>query len=155
LAAEQILHRGIALRRTISERIHPLGHANVPIAPVANVSWPDARGKTNPRKVVSTEQRTNMPQHLIFLPMRALAFLTFLVLLLIPFRRFRAGFAGRVTAEDFRFGESARVPGDVSIPNRNYMNLLEMPMLFYVVCLMLYVSHRVQPGFMWLAWTYV
>jgi hypothetical protein len=96
-----------------------------------------------------------MPQHLIFLPMGALALLTFLVLLLIPFRRFRAGFAGRVTADDFRYGESARVPGDVSIPNRNYMNLLEMPMLFYVICLMLYVSHRVQPGFMWLAWTYV
>jgi hypothetical protein len=96
-----------------------------------------------------------MPQHLIFLPMGALALLTFLVLILIPFRRFRAGFAGQVTAADFRYGESARVPGDVSIPNRNYMNLLEMPMLFYVICLMLYVSHRVQPGFMWLAWTYV
>ena len=88
-----------------------------------------------------------MPQHLIFLPMGALALLTFLVLILIPFRRFRAGFAGQVTAADFRFGESARVPGEVSIPNRNYMNLLEMPMLFYVICLMLYVSHRVQPGF--------
>jgi hypothetical protein len=96
-----------------------------------------------------------MPQHLIFLPMGALALLTFLVLILIPFRRFRAGFAGQVTPADFRYGESARVPGEVSIPNRNYMNLLEMPMLFYVICLMLYVSHRVQPGFMWLAWTYV
>jgi hypothetical protein len=96
-----------------------------------------------------------MPQHLIFLPMGALALLTFLVLILIPFRRFRAGFTGQVTAEDFRYGESVRVPGEVSIPNRNYMNLLEMPMLFYVICLMLYVSHRVQPGFMLLAWTYV
>ncbi len=28
----------------------------------------------------------------------------------------------------------------VSIPNRNYMNLLELPMLFYVVCLVLYVT---------------
>ncbi len=96
-----------------------------------------------------------MPQHLVFLPMGALALLTFLVLILIPFRRFQAGFAGQVTAADFRFGESARVPGEVSIPNRNYMNLLEMPILFYVICLMLYVSHRVQPGFLWLAWTYV
>ena len=96
-----------------------------------------------------------MNQSSIFVPVGLLAFWTFGVLLLIPFRRFRAGFAGRVTADDFRYGESARVPGDVSIPNRNYMNLLEMPMLFYVICLMLYVSHRVQPGFMWLAWTYV
>jgi hypothetical protein len=32
------------------------------------------------------------------------------------------------------------VPPAVSIPNRNYMNLLELPMLFYVVCIVLYVT---------------
>jgi hypothetical protein len=94
-------------------------------------------------------------QHLIFAPMGVLAFVTFGVLILIPIRRFRAGAAGEIVADDFKFGESPGVPGHVSIPNRNYMNLLEMPMLFYVICLMLYVSHRVQPGFMWLAWAYV
>jgi hypothetical protein len=73
----------------------------------------------------------------IFAPMAALIALTFLVLLLIPIKRFRSGFAGETTGEDFRFGESVRVPGHVSIPNRNYMNLLELPMLFYVCCLSL------------------
>jgi hypothetical protein len=96
-----------------------------------------------------------MPQELIFVPMGALALLTFLVLLLIPFRRFRAAFAGQVTREDFRFGESAKVPGDVSIPNRNYMNLLELPMLFYVAGLMYYVAGRVDRTALVLAWTYV
>jgi len=62
------------------------------------------------------------------------------VLLLIPFRRFRAAFAGQVGAGDFRYGESARVPGEVSIPNRNYMNLLELPVLFYIVCVLDYVT---------------
>ncbi|MEI9932052.1 MAG: hypothetical protein WDM89_16300 [Rhizomicrobium sp.] len=71
-----------------------------------------------------------MPQEQIFFPMGALALLTFLVLTLIPIRRFRAGFAGRIVPEDFRLGESANVPSDVSIPNRAYMNLLEMPLLF-------------------------
>src|ERR1041385_4209592 len=97
-----------------------------------------------------------MPHELILLPMGALALLTFLVLLLIPIRRFRAAFAGRVGAADFRYGESARVPGEVSIPNRNYMNLLELPMLFYVVCVLNYVtSPTVSAGTLALAWTYV
>lgn len=91
----------------------------------------------------------------IFAPMAALIALTFLVLALIPIKRFRAGAAGEITGEDFRFGESARVPGHVSIPNRNYMNLLELPMLFYVLCLALYVTHTVTPLGYGLAWAYV
>ena len=91
----------------------------------------------------------------IFLPMGVLAFWTFAVLLLIPFQRFRAAFAGRVTATDFKFGESGNVPGDVSIPNRAMMNLLELPVLFYVVCLMFYVSNGVDATVMELAWVYV
>ena len=91
----------------------------------------------------------------IFLPMGVLAFWTFAVLLLIPFQRFRAAFAGRVTATDFKFGEFGNVPGDVSIPNRAMMNLLELPVLFYVVCLMFYVSNGVDATVMELAWVYV
>ena len=96
-----------------------------------------------------------MKQDLIFAPMGALALLTFVVLALIPVRRFRAGAAGRVTAEDFRFGESQTVPGDVSIPNRNYMNLLELPTLFFAVCLMFYVAQRVDVAALVVAWTFV
>jgi hypothetical protein len=97
-----------------------------------------------------------MPHKLILLPMGALALLTFLALLLIPIRRFRAAFAGQVNAADFRYGESARVPGEVSIPNRNYMNLLELPMLFYVVCMLNYItSPTVSALTLALAWAYV
>ena len=97
-----------------------------------------------------------MPHELILLPMGALALLTFLVLLLIPIRRFRAAFAGHVGAGDFKYGESARVPGEVSIPNRNYMNLLELPMLFYVVCVLNYVTSPTVSGIaLVLAWSYV
>ena len=96
-----------------------------------------------------------MDQRLIFTPMGSLAFLTFGVLALIPLRRFRAGAAGQIVGDDFKFGESANVPGHVSIPNRNYMNLLELPVLFYVVCLMFFVSRLVTPLIMELAWAYV
>jgi len=87
--------------------------------------------------------------------MGALAFLTFTVLLFVPIRRFRASFAGLVGPDDFKLGESARVPGDVSIPNRNYMNLTELPVLFYIVCLMFYVTSRADENVLWLAWSYV
>jgi len=96
-----------------------------------------------------------MPQETIFAPMGALALLTFAVLGLIPLRRFRAAFAGQVGPDDFKFGESRRVPGHVSIPNRNYMNLLELPMLFYVGGLMYYVAGKVDGVVLAVAWTYV
>ena len=96
-----------------------------------------------------------MPQETIFAPMGALALLTFTVLGLIPLRRFRAAFAGQVGPDDFKFGESRRVPGHVSIPNRNYMNLLELPMLFYVGGLMYYVAGKVDGVALAVAWTYV
>lgn len=59
-------------------------------------------------------------------------------------------------AGDFRYGESSRVPGEVSIPNRNYMNLLELPVLFYVVCMLNYVTGAsVSFSALILAWVYV
>lgn len=47
------------------------------------------------------------------------------------FARAGAAKARRVRIGDFRVGESPDVPADVALPNRNFMNLLEMPVLFY------------------------
>lgn len=91
----------------------------------------------------------------IFYPVAALVTLTFAVALLVPYARFRAAFRGQVTAKDFRYGESANVPGVVSLPNRNLMNLLELPILFYVVCIALYVTRTVDDAAIVLAWLYV
>lgn len=91
----------------------------------------------------------------ILFPMIALVTLTFAVLLLIPVRRFRAGIAGQIRYDDFKYGESARVPPEVSIPNRNMMNLLELPMLFYVACLIYLVIGRIDEYGLALAWLYV
>src|SRR5258708_22936651 len=91
----------------------------------------------------------------ILFPVVALATLPFVVLLLIPAARFRAGARGEVRARDFEYGESASVPQRVSLPNRNLMNLLELPVLFYVVCLAFYVTRSVSASAVTLAWTYV
>ena len=60
-----------------------------------------------------------------------------------------------MTAADFRYGESPNVPGQVSLPNRNLMNLLELPVLFYVVCLAFYVTGKLDAAALYLAWAYV
>lgn len=96
-----------------------------------------------------------MPAQQILWPVTALAFLTFFVLLLIPAVRLLAVANGSVAGRDFKYGESGSVPGEVSLPNRNYMNLLELPILFYVLCLALFVTDRVDAHYVQLAWAYV
>jgi hypothetical protein len=95
-----------------------------------------------------------MRQEAILLPLAALAGLTFVVLLMIPYARFKAAREGLVAAEDFKYGESPSVPGSTSIPNRNLMNLLELPVLFYVACLTLYATKTVDGLAVALAWLY-
>jgi len=87
--------------------------------------------------------------------MFGLATWTGLVLLLVPYKRIRAVMRGEVKAADFKLGESSAVPSAVSIPNRNYMNLLEAPVLFYVVCLILYVNATSSANAILLAWACV
>lgn len=91
----------------------------------------------------------------IVLPMSVLALWTMLVLGLVPLLRFRAGRAGRVHIKDFRYGETANVPGDVSLPNRNYMNLLELPVLFYAASLTVLATNRTDESMVMLAWAFV
>src|SRR5688500_5488104 len=96
-----------------------------------------------------------MTQEAIFYPAAALVLLTMLVMLLIPYRRWKAGFAREVNAGDFRYGASARVPRHVSLPTRNYMNLLELPLPVYVACLVLSVTTAVRAAATYPASTYV
>ncbi len=91
----------------------------------------------------------------IFWPVMALIGWTLLVLLLIPWRRFQAAASGRVGLADFRCGESERVPDSVSLPNRVFMNLLEVPVLFYLLCTLAYVTDRVTPAMVLLGWLYL
>jgi hypothetical protein len=91
----------------------------------------------------------------ILYPLLALAGWTFLVLLTIPFVRVRSVRRREIGPSDFKYGESPAVPPGVSIPNRNYMNLLELPMLFYVVCMVLYVTAGASPMAGFVAWAYV
>ena len=91
----------------------------------------------------------------IFVPVTVLAIWTLVVVFLTGLRRVRAARAGRVPPGAFRVGESAAVPDDVAVVNRHLMNLLEMPLLFYVVVLGFYVTRRVEAITVGLSWAYV
>ncbi len=91
----------------------------------------------------------------IFAPVAALALWTVGVLATTGFRRLRALHRRRLSPRAFQLGESADVPPDVALANRNLMNLLEMPLLFYVVAIAFYVTHHVARGVVGLAWAYV
>lgn len=92
-----------------------------------------------------------MNQNLILFPMLALIAWTMIVLLVMGQRRV----AARVHPREFALGESGSVPARVSLPNRNFMNLLEVPVLFYVLVLTCYVTQQVTAVAVGLAWAFV
>ena len=97
-----------------------------------------------------------MNAHLtVFGPVFALAFWTFIVLNVLGFRRIRAGRQREVIPDDFKLGESDRVPEQVRLANRNYMNLLELPVLFYAVSVIAYATGAVTSAIVATAWLFV
>ncbi|HTA19543.1 MAG TPA: MAPEG family protein [Polyangia bacterium] len=96
-----------------------------------------------------------MKPEAIFVPVAVLAIWTQLVAFMTGMTRVRAARAGRVRPGAFKFGESPDVPNDVAVVNRNLMNLLEMPVLFYVVTFGFYVTQHARPGVIWLSGVYV
>ncbi len=98
-----------------------------------------------------------MSESAIIVPAIALAWWTLIVLLLIPQRRFKAIREHKLRPDDFSLGESANVHAQesVALANRNYMNLLELPVIFYVVCCVNYMMGLSTSAIVGLAWLYV
>ena len=97
-----------------------------------------------------------LPENLTILgPIFGLVCWTFLILLLIAVVRIVAVVRRQLNLSAFELGESFEVPELVRIINRNYMNLLELPVLFYVVCLIILLTQIYTPIILSLAWAYV
>ena len=91
----------------------------------------------------------------LLLPVFALAAWTGCVLVLVAVRRIGAGLTEGIRPCEYAMGESGLVPARVALANRNYMNLLELPVLFYVACIVGHVSAAASPLAVVLAWAYV
>lgn len=92
---------------------------------------------------------------LILWPMGALAALTFAMLLAMLITRIGAVRARQASPRDFALGDSERVPRHCRLINRNYSSLLELPVLFYVICVLLLVTRTVNDVQLGLAWAFV
>ncbi|QNN56116.1 MAPEG family protein [Diaphorobacter ruginosibacter] len=91
----------------------------------------------------------------ILWPAFALAGWTLCMILLLAFRRVRAVQLRVARLGQFALGEAGELPTHVALVNRNYMNLLEMPVLFYTVCVLSFAAGITGWPLVGLAWAYV
>jgi hypothetical protein len=96
-----------------------------------------------------------MNQDAILLPVFALGALTFFVSLWMARLRFVAVRRGDLDPNYYKLNRGAELPEYLVKVSRNFQNLLELPVLFYVVALLLYVTKQVDITYVALAWLYV
>lgn len=96
-----------------------------------------------------------MSAHPILAPVFALVAWTCCILLLVAYRRVRPFGGERAHPREFALGESPKVPAAARLANRNYMNLFELPVLFYVGCLVAVVADAETPALVAIGWAYV
>jgi len=96
-----------------------------------------------------------MRAELILFPAIALVALTFVVWVLLYSRRIRAMRARGVSPEKFKTRATRAPLEEAASASDNFQNLLELPVLFYVLVLALYVTQRVDAVFLALAWGFV
>jgi hypothetical protein len=94
-----------------------------------------------------------MNQTAIFWPVIAQVLLVYLVYGLLSLRRRAAVRAGSVRRSDFR--ENRNEPPESVFAHNNLLNQFQLPVLFYVVCLCLYVTQGSSIVTVALAWIFV
>ena len=91
----------------------------------------------------------------LLVPMLVVVVLTFLAFLKLGAARTAAMKSGGVTIEYYRAHIGGGEGEAATVASRHYINLFEMPVLFYAACITAYV---LNPGSIWvlgLAWGYV
>ena len=88
-------------------------------------------------------------------PMAAMVLLTAFVLIKMYRARVAAVRSGQIEVEYFRLHQGAREPESSLKFSRHFINLFEVPTLFYVACLGAMIAGVVTPVMVGLAWVYV
>ncbi|KQS91137.1 MULTISPECIES: MAPEG family protein [unclassified Rhizobium] len=89
----------------------------------------------------------------IFWPVIAQVGLVFSIYFLMMRRRFGAVRAGTAKAQDYKIPTIEPAPS--ATVARNLINQFELPLLFYLVCVMLYVTAGVSQAAIIVAWLFV
>ena len=92
----------------------------------------------------------------IFLPFFGMFLLTFAVWVLMYVRRLAFIARNKIDTQKLRTPEmgAALVPEAVSYPSYNFKNLFELPVIFYALCLYLYVIGSVDHTYVISAWIF-
>ncbi|MGI9221859.1 MAG: MAPEG family protein [Woeseiaceae bacterium] len=93
----------------------------------------------------------------IFGPFLAMMLLTGIVWVVLYTRRLNYIFSQRIDSQQLTIPEkgAALIPEEVNWPSYNFRNLFELPVLFYALCLYLFVTGSVDAIFVGSAWAYV
>jgi hypothetical protein len=93
----------------------------------------------------------------IFGPFLGMMLLTFVVWAVMYVRRLTFLHANKVDAQDLTTpGRGARIiPEKISYPAYNLINLFELPVVFYALCLYLYVAGRVDDTYVVAGWVFL
>lgn len=97
-----------------------------------------------------------MPAFPLLWPMMAMAALTFVIWFVLVVKRLGHMKANPPGAQDFASGDNARRYFEpVELPGNNLANLFEMPVLFFVACILLLLTELANDIQVLLAWAYV
>jgi hypothetical protein len=94
-----------------------------------------------------------MSVQMVLLPLIAQVLLTFFVGFVMAFRA-RQAFAGGLRWQDLVSGKK-QMPAFAAQASRAYTNLLELPVLFYVLVVLALLTRQADILFVVLAWTFV
>ena len=96
-----------------------------------------------------------MDQVLIIYPVIALVALTFGIGIWFGVTRFKAAMNGDVNPAYYKLNRGAKLPEYYLKINNNYNNLFEVPVAFYVVSILIFITNNVDLAFVVMSWVFV
>ena len=94
------------------------------------------------------------PVHILF-PIVAMVTLVVIVVVKLFRSRVRSVRRRDISLEYFKLFQGSEEPEEIRALSRHYANLFELPILFYVACIVAYVSVQVDLWLVLLAWLFV
>ena len=95
-----------------------------------------------------------MSQTWILYPLFAMALLAFFVALRMLLLRVKYVRSRKLSVGYFRLNEGGEVPNDLARATQHYDNMFEMPVLFYLIVVVLFITSSVDLLLVILAWSY-
>lgn len=92
--------------------------------------------------------------HLIY-PMTAMVLLTFFMMYLLWVLRVKAVRERKISPRHFKLNKGGEEPDNLIAVTQNYSNLLELPVLFYTVCIIAIILNQSVEYFVIHAWVFV